>query len=270
MKIGIIAGNRLLPLILAQRIKQLNKDAFIIAVCFKNETSKSIAKYVDKCHWLKVGQLSSLKKIIKQEGMDEWIMAGQINPMNIFKRKCWDEELTSLIDGICDFRPHTIFEEIIKCLENTGIKFLDSTLYLKEDLAEADVMNNVELDKDLRNDIDFGVKIISKFVELDIGQTMGVKSGAVVGLESLEGTDNTIRRIYRLAGKGCTILKFCKTNQDLRFDVPVVGMSTLKLLKRIKAAGLILESNKVIILQKKKFLESAQKWNIAIVGISAQ
>ncbi len=266
MRIGIIAGNRYLPIILARRIKEKNKDTQIVAVCFKGQTSPALSKYVDKSHWIGVGTLAALRDIIKKEGFSEWIMAGQINPLYIFKKKYWDEELKNLIGEIRDFRPHTIFTKIINYLERCDVSFLDYTLFLKQDLASEGVMNGLEIDYDLKKDIDFGVEMISKFSELDVGQTAGVKSASVVGLESLEGTDNTIKRIYKIAGGGVTILKFCKAHQDLRFDVPVVGLSTLKLLKRTGAASLVLEAGKVIILEKGSFLSSAKKYNIPIVG----
>ncbi len=265
-KLGIIAGNRLLPLILAQRIKEKNKDCEVIALCFKGQTSKHISKYVDRCHWFPVGSLSELRKSIKEEGLSQCIMAGQINPLYIFRKKYWDQELTSLIDDSEDFRPHNIFDKIISYFERAGVELINSTLYLKDDLAGAGVMNNLSLAQAVRKDIDFGLDAISKFVELDVGQTVGVKSKAVVALESLEGTDRTIKRAYGLAGNGCVILKFSKANQDLRFDVPVVGISTLKLLKRIKAAALVLEEARVIILEKQEFLSLAEKWKIPVVG----
>ena len=265
-RLGIIAGNRLLPLILAQRIKEKNKDCEVIAFCFKGQTSKHISKYVDKCNWFPVGSLSSLRKSIKEEALSQCVMVGQINPLYIFRREYWDQELTSLIDDSQDFRPHNIFDKIISYLESSGAKFIDSTLYLKDDLACAGVMNNLALPQVVTKDIDFGLDAISKFVELDLGQTVGVKTKAVVALESLEGTDRTIKRAYKLAGKGCVILKFSKANQDLRFDVPVVGISTLKLLKRIRAAALVLEEAKVIILEKQEFLSLAEEWKIPVVG----
>jgi len=108
---------------------------------------------------------------------------------------------------------------------------------LKDDLASSGTMNSLSLSQFTTKDLDFGLGAISRFVELDIGQTISVKSRAVIALESLEGTDKTIKRAYKLAGRGCIVLKFSKANQDLRFDVPVVGISTLKLLKHIKAAS---------------------------------
>lgn len=266
-RLGIIAGSRLLPITLAQRIKEKDNNRRLIAFCFKGQTSKQISRYVDECRWFPVGSLSGLRKALKEEGVKHCVMAGQINPLYIFRRKYWDQELNSLIDANADFRPHNIFDKFIAYLSGAGIEFIDSTLYLKDDLAESGIMNGLSLDNAVAEDIRFGLEAVTRFVELDVGQTVGVRSKAVVALESLEGTDNTIKRSFKLAGCGCVVLKFSKVNQDLRFDVPVVGISTLKLLRRIKAAALVLEESGVIILQKREFLSLAKKWGIPIVGM---
>ena len=266
MKLGILAGNRLLPIILAQSIKEKNQDCQIVAICFKGETSRQISKYVDRAHWVDMGALGKIKEIIKNEGIFEWIMAGQINPLAIFRRERWDKDLTALMDKSQDIRPHNVFVQIINYLEHEGVTFLDSTSYLRSSLAGDGVMNRLALEKNTEKDIEFGVGIISRFVELDVGQTIVVKARSTVALESLEGTDRTIMRGFRVAKEGCTILKFSRANQDLRFDVPVVGISTLKLLKRIGAASLVLEKDRALILEKEKFISLAKKWNIPVVG----
>ena len=265
-KLGIIAGNRLLPLLLAQNIKKHNPQCDIVAVCFKGETSSLINNYATRTYWINVGSLGELRQVIKKENLKQWIMAGQISPWRIFRQSGWDQELKDLVAGVEDFRPHNIFVEIINCLQKQGVVFLDSTVYLKDYLAADGLMNDPRLSEGTRKDIEFGVKIISRFVELDVGQTIVVKQRSALALEALEGTDRTIRRGAQLAGSGCTILKFSRKNQDLRFDVPVVGLVTLKLLKRIKAAALVLERKRVIILEKEKFLSLASRWSIPVIG----
>jgi DUF1009 family protein len=265
-RLGIIAGNRLLPVTLAKNIKEKNLDTELIAFCIKGETSNLISDYAGKTYWFEVGELRALKEAIENEKLAECIMAGQITPAKIFRKKKWDKELSSLIENIEDLRPHTIFSRIIEYLEKGGTRFLDSTVYLKEFLAEDGLMNGVSQTDNAAKDIEFGVKIVSRFADLDIGQTAVIKSRSVVALESLEGTDNAIKRGYRLAKGGCTVIKFSKTNQDLRFDVPVVGMNTLRLLKKIKAQALVLEVGKVIILEKENFLALAEKWQIPVIG----
>jgi len=270
MKLGIIAGNRLLPIILARAIKQTNPDIELVVFCFYQETSNLIRKYADKTYWFSVGNLASLRDAIKKENPSECIMAGQITPLRIFNRKKWDSELLRLVNETKDMRPHTIFSNIIKYLERHDVKFIDSTVYLTESLASNGTMNNIDCQTGVYDDIKLGVNMISRFSDLDIGQTIVVKDKSVVAVEALEGTDNTIKRAFRLAGRGCVVLKFSKINQDLRFDVPVVGINTLELLRKIKAAALVLESGKVLILEKAKFLQSASNYKIPVIGTSRQ
>lgn len=269
MQIGIIAGNRNLPLLLAQRVVESKKFTKIVGICFRGETSSKFCKYMDKCIWLDVGKLKDLKEAIKKDNIKNWIMVGQISPLNIFKAKKWDDQLKDLVKKETNFCPHTIFKIIIESLEEDGVKFLDSTLYLKNDLAKNGIMNNLVLSDKIDENIKFGLDKISKFTEIDIGQTLVVKNNAVVAAESLEGTDNTIKRGYRIGGAEAVVLKFAKKDQDLRFDVPVVGISTLKLLKKIRAAALVLEENKTIILEKNKFIDLSKKWKIPVVGRKA-
>ncbi|MDD3295853.1 MAG: UDP-2,3-diacylglucosamine diphosphatase LpxI [Candidatus Omnitrophica bacterium] len=265
-RLAIIAGNRQLPLVLSRRIREQYPTARIIAVCFKGETSSLIKKYVDESYWIDVGQLSKLKNILSSEKINRAFMAGQINPLRIFNQKKWDQELKSLVKETEDFRPHAIFCSIINYLKKQGVTFQELPPVLKNDLAQEGVMNGLSLPACMEKDVEFGLGVICGFVELDIGQTIAVKHLSVVALEALEGTDRAIRRAGRLAGKKCVIFKFSKTRQDLRFDLPVVGLSTLKLLKKIKASGLVLEADKVIILEKEKFLSLSEQWSIPVLG----
>ncbi|MCF7873229.1 MAG: UDP-2,3-diacylglucosamine diphosphatase LpxI [Candidatus Omnitrophica bacterium] len=268
MQIGIIAGNKNLPLLLAKRLSESKKFRKIVGVCFKGETSSKFCKYVDQCLWVEVGKLKDLSEAIKTQKVKDWVMVGQINPLNIFKEKKWDDELKKIVNEQTNFCPHTIFQLIISYLEAEGINFLDSTFYLENDLAKNGLMNGFSLSDSTRENIEFGLDKISKFVEMDIGQTLVVKNNAVVAVESLEGTDNTIKRGAKIAGLGITVLKFAKEAQDLRFDVPVVGIATLKLLKKVRAACLALEKDKTIILDKEKFLDLSKKWKISVIGLT--
>ncbi|MCF7872929.1 MAG: UDP-2,3-diacylglucosamine diphosphatase LpxI [Candidatus Omnitrophica bacterium] len=268
MQIGIIAGSKNLPLLLAKRISENKKFTKIAGVCFKGETSSKFCKYVENPLWVKVGKLKDLREAVKSQKIKNWIMVGQINPLNIFREKNWDNELKKIIRKETNFCPHTIFKVIINYLENEAINFLNSTLYLGDDLAKEGLMNGLSLSGKIKKNIEFGLDKISKFVEIDIGQTLIVKNNTVVAIESLEGTDNTIRRGAKIAGPGVVILKFAKKTQDLRFDVPVVGLSTLKLAKSVKAACLALEADKTIILNKEKFLDLSKKWKIPVVGLT--
>jgi len=267
MKIVLIAGNRLLPILLAKAIAHDNNNHELVGICFKGETSRKILPYLDRVYWINPGEFSRLRSIVKSETADKCLMAGQISPWRIFFPYAWDTELKSLIETIDNFCPHTIFTAIINKLEQDGVEFLDSTLFLKTMLAKRGLMNHCPADKDTIKDVDFGVKMALRYVDLDIGQSLCVRNCAVVAAEALEGTDNTIRRALSVAGKGIVMVKFAKHNQDMRFDVPVVGIKTLQLLRKIGARALVLEENKVLILEKDRFLALADKYKISIIGV---
>jgi len=263
MRLAVLAGNRFLPLEFIKRAKE-KENVEIIAIAFKRETNPLIKRLADKTYWIEVTDLEGLMNILKKEKVKDCVMVGQITPRRIFKKEKEEGFIKELMKDI-DWRPHSIFRRIIELLEEEGFHFLDSTVFMQDCLAEEGMMNNVELEKETEEDIQLGVKIASYFSELDVGQTIVVKKRAVVACEALEGTDNTIRRAYRLAGSNLVVVKFAKRDQDLRFDVPVVGVKTIRVLRR-RVKSLVLEKKKVIILEKNKFLREAEKGGIAVIG----
>ncbi len=265
MKLGVLAGNRSFPLFFIKNAKEYDRNLEIVAICFRGETNPSIKRFADKVYWINVGELKNLLEILKKEDIKHCVMAGQINPLRIFKKRRWDSTISNLVKDI-DWRPHSVFGKIIEFLEAQGVKFLNSTIYVKHLLADEGIMNGVSLSEDIKRDIEFGMDIIFRYVELDVGQTLVVKNKAVVSLEGLEGTDNTIKRAYKICRGNFVVFKFAKKDQDLRFDVPVVGLSTLSILKKTGAKALVLESGKVLILDKDKFLNDAYRAKIAVVG----
>jgi len=263
MRLAVLAGNRLFPLEFIKRAKA-KENIEIVAIAFRGETNPLVERLADKTYWIEAADLEGLISILKKEKVKDCVMVGQITPRRIFRKGNWEEFIKKLTKDI-DWRPHSIFGRIVEFLEREGFRFLDSTVFMQDCLAEEGMMNNVKLEKETEEDIQFGVKIASYFSELDIGQTIVVKKKAVVACEALEGTDNTIRRAYRLAGGNLVVVKFAKKDQDLRFDVPVVGLKTISVLKkRVKA--LVLEKKKVIILKKNKFLKETEKRGIAVIG----
>lgn len=266
MEIGIIAGNRNLPILLAKRISESKNFKKITAICFKGETSPSFCRYVDNFSWVNVGSLGDLKRKIQASGVRDWIMAGQINPLNIFKVKKWDSELKGLFQKNINFCPHVFFKAIISYLEKEGVIFQSCVGYLSGDLASQGPINGIGVTPSIASNFNFGLEKIKQYVEMDIGQVLVVKNNTVVAAEAIEGTDNAIKRGCRLAGKKAIVFKFARQNQDLRFDVPVVGISTLKLLIKINAGALVLEKGKTIILEKEKFIGLSKKNKIPLIG----
>ena len=267
-KIGLIAGNRNFPLLFSKQAKLKNPSLKILAVAVKGETNRKLSSFVDQIRWVNIGELNKLIDIFLSQGIKEVVMAGQISPYRIFKdRNKWDDLIHKVVESSPDFRPHYIFTEIIKEIEKHNLKFISSITYLSDYLALDGINNNVQVGKHLEEEINYGVSLARRIVDLDIGQTVVFKDKAVVAVEALEGTDNTIRRAYRICGSSFLVIKLARKNQDLRFDVPVVGLSTIKLLKKCKAKALILQKGKTIILDKGAVIYLADKILLPIVGV---
>ncbi len=266
-RIGLLAGNRRFPLLFAYLAKQKNPDLEIVTVAIKGETDRRITRFVDKIYWAKIGQLQSIINIFLEENIKDIILAGQISPYRIFKnRDSWDSLMKNINKDISDFRPHSIFTEIINQAQIQGLKFLSSVTYMEDYLASAGLNNNVNISQDFKKEIDKGVLLTRHIVNLDIGQTVVFKDKAVVAVEALEGTDNTIKRGIRICGKGLWVVKLAKADQDLRFDVPIIGLSTIRLLAKAKAKALVLNTGKTLVLDKPKVISFADKAGIPIIG----
>lgn len=267
MKLGLLAGNRRFPIWFSLKAKEKNPSLEIVAVGIRGETDSYLRKVVDRLYWVRVGELFRLIEIFKEEEIKKAVMVGQVSPFRIFRdRSSWDSLMREVLGRISDFRPHYVFPEIIKELEKNGLEFLSSLLYIEELLAKEGLNNNIKLECFREEEIDYYTDIARKIVDLDIGQTVIFKDKAIVAVEALEGTDATLRRGYRVCGRGFIVIKLCRKDQDLRFDVPVVGLKTINLLGRFKARALILQAGKTVILDRDKFLNYADRYGISVIG----
>ena len=267
-KLGLIAGNKTFPLLFCRQAKHKNPSLQIVAVAVKGETSSHLSKLVDKIYWVEIGKLGRLIDIFLNEHMHTIVMAGQISPFRIFKNvSSWDNLMCRICERTPDFRPHSIFTEIIKEIEQHGLTFISSLTYLEDYLALKGVNNSVKVSEALFREVDFASGLARKIVDLDIGQTVVCKDKAVVAVEALEGTDNVLKRAHRICGRKFIAIKLAKKNQDLRFDVPVVGLNTIRLLIRFNAKALVLERDKTLILDKEKVFILADRAGIPIIGV---
>ncbi len=267
-RLGLIAGNRQFPLLFCRQARLKNPDLQIIAVAVKGETSKKISKLVDKAYWVNIGNLKRLIDIFLAEKVTTLVMAGQISPYRIFgSRNRWDALMNKVVESSPDFRPHSIFTEIINTIQGHGLTFIDSVTFMEDYLAGSGINNNCYVPGPFKEELTYYTGIIRKIVDLDIGQTVVCKDRAIVAVEALEGTDNTIKRAFRIGKEGLIVIKLARKDQDLRFDIPVIGLKTIKLLKKFKAKALVLEKDKTLILDKPRVLALADKAHIPIIGV---
>jgi len=265
-KIGLIAGNRNFPLLFAECAKK--KGVSIVAIAIKGDTSRKLKKLVDKIYWLGLDEFSRMFEIFKAEGIQKVIMAGQISPFRLFSKEInKDPQLKEILQGLKDKKADSLFGAVAEKLEANGIKLLDSTSFLEEHLPGKGALTLKEPDPAVWDDVYFGLELAKAVGLLDIGQTVAVKGKAIVAVEALEGTDNLIRRAGKIGKAGITVVKVSKPKQDMRFDIPVVGLNTVKNLIKVKAKCLAFEAGKTLFLDREESLALADKKGLVIVAV---
>lgn len=265
-KIGLIAGNRRFPVLFCEAAKK--RGCHIVAVAIKGDTSYKIKKCADKVYWIGLDEFSRLFGIFREEGVTRVAMAGQINPRRLFSRQIdKDPELKDLLSTIKDKRADTIFGAMADKLSASGLELIDSTTFIGDLLPAKGTLTARAPDFKEWEDVYFGLELAKAVAFLDIGQTVAVKDKAIVAVEALEGTDNLIRRSGRIARNNFTIVKVSKPKQDLRFDMPVVGLNTVKNLIKAGASCLAIEAGKTIFIDRKESVSLADRGGISIVAV---
>lgn len=267
-KIGLIAGNGTFPIAFARAAKQ--KGIRVIAVAHDGETSPDLAQWVDGIFWIKVGQLGKLISIFKEQGVADVIMAGGIKKTHLFSGALPDLRGIALLAKMVHKKDDSILRAVAAELESEGIIVRESTLYLDSIIAQPGVLTKRKPSKAEQEDIEFGWQMAKEIGKLDIGQTVLVKDQAVLAVEAIEGTDEAIRRGGALCKQGAVVVKVCKPQQDLRFDLPAIGTQTIKTMTEVKASCLAIEAGKTIIIEREAVIADADKAGIAIVAIQNQ
>ncbi|MFC1620900.1 LpxI family protein [Candidatus Omnitrophota bacterium] len=263
-RIGLIAGNGAFPILFAQEAKK--KSVEVVAIGIKEETEKELESYVSKIYWLSVGELEKLFQVLLQEKLKEVVMAGQVKHKRLFENIKLDASMQKLLASTKDKKTDSLIGAIANKLEQAGIKVLDSTIFLSDYLPKKGVLTKNNLDKRILDDIEFGRGIAKSIAGLDIGQTVVVKDKVILAVESIEGTDETIKRGAQYGKDGVVVIKVSKPNQDMRFDVPIIGPETIKLLKQVNASCISIETGKTLIIDKDETIKLAYEAGLGIVA----
>ncbi|MSU57812.1 MAG: LpxI family protein [Pedosphaera sp.] len=266
--LGIIAGNRSLPLLFARQARNLGVKR-LIAVGFEGETDPGLAALVDEIVWLKVGQLSKMISTFTERGIKQCVMVGQIAPKNLFDLRP-DLRAMALLLRLKEKNAHTIFGGIADELQKDGVELIAATRWLEPLMPGAGFRLGPKLSDAQAADIAFGFRIAKEISRLEIGQTVVVKDGAVLAVEGYEGTDKCLARGGELAGKngGAIAVKVAKLNHDLRFDIPCVGERTLETCAGAKISVLALEAGKTLLLESETCAQLADKNKITVTTVA--
>ena len=263
--LGLIAGNGKFPFLFAQKAKSQNYK--VIAAGIRGDTSFLLRFLVNKYECFKVGELKKLFAYFQGAGITQVMMAGQVNPNNLFEKDiAFDDEFRSLFEALNDRKADTIFTAVADRLRDHGLELVDSTFLLKEYLAPKGTITKRGPSLNELDDIVFGMTIAKEMGGIDVGQTVIVKDKAIVAIEAMEGTDNTIYRGGKIARQGAIVIKMSKPDQDLRFDVPVIGPRTIKAMIKSRAKCLGIEAGKTLIIDYDTCIKLANKFGICIVG----
>ncbi len=266
-KVGLIAGKGQFPLLFAQAAKR--RGVAVMAVAHRGETDPRLEALVDRLNWVYVGQLGKIIRLLKAAGVHQAVMAGGISRGRLFSQFRPDLKALSLVRRVGGGRDDRLLRAVAAELEAEGIAIAPSTLFLDDLLATKGLLSRRPPTPEEVLDLEFGFQVAKEIGRLDLGQCVVVRRQVVVAVETVEGTDETIRRGGRLAGPGTVVVKVSKPDQDLRFDVPAVGRDTLAVMREVKAAVLAVEAGKTLIFDQDEMLKLANQAKIAVVGLEA-
>jgi len=262
--LGIIAGNGVYPRLLADAARKAGVKK-ISAAAFTGETDPVLQQHVDVLEWMRVGQLNRLLTFFRAHDIHHAIMAGQIAPKNLFDLRP-DWKALMLLGTLKERNAESIFVAIADELAKINVDLLPATTFLEDFLAASGLIAGPKLSRNEEDDVDLGWRIAKEIARLDIGQTVLVKNGTVVAVEALEGTNDAIRRGGELAGRGAVMVKVAKPSQDMRFDVPVIGVETMRVAAETKLRVIAVEAEKTLLLERDAIVDLANRSKISIVA----
>lgn len=264
--LGIIAGNGKFPIMLAQ--KATHSGYSLVVAGIKGDTSSLMRFAPGHFSLFGPGEMRKILDYFKKHGVKKVVMVGQVSPSNLFDKKVKiDEEFEKIFQSIENRKADTIFNAIAQKLKENGMELTDSTFLLNEHLAPKGTLTKRGPTLSELDDISFGQEIAKQMGEIDVGQTVVVKEKAIVAIEAMEGTNKAILRGGVIARSGAVVVKMSKPKQDFRFDVPVVGPQTIKIMASVKASCLAVESQKTLMIDREQCVRLANRSGICIVAV---
>src|ERR1043166_5255838 len=265
MKFGLIAGNGKFPFMVVEGARR--SGAEIVVAAIREETDPDIERLPNRIPWVGIGQLGRMIRFFKEEGVEKAIMAGQVKHVQIFSRAVPDARMLKVLLKLPRRNTDALIGAIASELQSEGIELVDSTCFLQDSLPKSGTLTRREPSKQEREDIEYGLEIAREIARLDLGQTIVVRGQACVAIEAMEGTDETIRRAGQLARGRLTVVKVAKPNQDMRFDVPVVGVPTIEAMIQAGATCLCITAGKTLMFDRAQMIQTADKNKIAVVAV---
>jgi len=268
--LGLIAGNGRFPFLVLEAARSMGHRVAIAAITGEAdpalEAEAAAGPLPAPVHWLALGQLGTLLKVFKAEGVTRAVMAGQVKHASIFSGLMPDLTAMAVLTRLRSRNTDALIAAVAEVMREHGVELIDSTSLLTPLLPTAGVLSRRAPRPGERQDLEFGYRMADTIAGLDIGQTVVVKDLAVVAVEAMEGTDAAIARAGRLAGRGCAVVKVAKPVQDMRFDVPVIGVPTIEAMHEAGATVLSVDEGRALMFDRERLLARADALGIAVVG----
>lgn len=264
-KQGLIAGDGLLPVKMAQYAKENGFD--VVAISLSSDNCNQLKKYCSKVYSCAPGEVLKIEKIIKEEAIKQLTFLGKVHKGLLLKRPKFDTKALELLKNAVKLNDDEVMLALVKELENIGVTALDQTIFIKNLMIPAGVLSKLNPTPSQMEDVNYGFSLAKEMGKLDIGQSVVVKNKMIMAVEAIEGTDKCIMRGAKLAKKDASVIKVSKPSQDKRFDIPAIGLKTLQTMKKYGANLLTVEANETIIVDQEKVVKFADKNNIVIMAV---
>ncbi|MEO5858342.1 MAG: UDP-2,3-diacylglucosamine diphosphatase LpxI [Pyrinomonadaceae bacterium] len=264
MKYGLIAGNGQFPFLVVEGARKAGASLAVVAI--KEETDKRIDEVAETVQWVNIGQLGKMIDFFKKEGVEKAIMAGQVKHVQIFSGAVPDMRMLKMLWNLPKRNTDSLIGGIANEMASEGIQLIDSTFFVEDHLSPQGPITKRSPTDIERDNIEYGLQIAAQIARLDLGQTIVVRAKACVAIEAMEGTDATIKRAGELANGKLTVVKVAKPDQDMRFDVPVIGLPTIETMATAGASCISITAGKTLIFDREDTVRLAERHNITIVG----
>lgn len=264
-KQGLIAGDGLLPVKMAQYAKENGFD--VIAISLSADNVNQLKKYCSKVYSISPGEVLKVKKILEDEQLKQLTFLGKVHKGLLLKRPKFDSKALELLKNAVKLNDDEVMLALVEELAKVGVTVLDQTIFIKNLMIPAGSLGKLKPTSAQMEDVNYGYWLAKEMGKLDIGQSVVIKDKMIMAVEAIEGTDKCIMRGAKLAKKGASVIKVSKPSQDKRFDIPAVGLKTLETMKKYKATLLAVEANETIIVDQEEVVKYADKNNIVIMAI---
>ncbi|MBO5947241.1 UDP-2,3-diacylglucosamine diphosphatase LpxI [bacterium] len=261
----LIAGDGNLPVIMVKNAKKNGFD--VVAISLSSDNRKELKKYCSKVYVYGPGEIKKIRQTLINEGIKQLTFIGKVHKGLLLRCPKFDSEAIRLLKEMERLNDDAVMLKIVDLLEEQGIHVLDQTIFIQNLMAPQGILGKHNPTEEQGEDVNYGFWLAKEMGKLDVGQSVVIKDKMIMAVEAIEGTDKCIRRGGKIAKRGAVVVKVAKPTQDKRFDIPAVGLNTMKLLKKYKCSLLAIEAGETIIVDQKKVIEFADKNNIVVMSV---